>query len=185
MKYSVLSAEPNNYKVFLEVSSYNANGIIMATTEFGDTLGPVDIPNTIGLGDGWRIINLGNISINKKITLKIEAINGGFDFKNIIFNEMDISSIPTNFNLLCYPNPLNSDLNIQWESSFASKTKITIFDLLGSKVFEKNLISIKGLNQLNWNLKSSQDYKKVSSGIYLVKIKNINSELVKKITYLK
>jgi len=185
MKYSVLSVEPNNYKVFLEVSSYNTNGIIMATTEFGDTLGPVDIPNTIGLGDGWRIINLGNISINKKITLKIEAINGGFDFKNIIFNEMDISSIPTNFNLLCYPNPLNSDLNIQWESSFSSKTKITIFDLLGSKVFERNLISIKGLNQLNWNLKSSQDYKKVSSGIYLLNIKNINSELVKKITYLK
>ena len=32
MKYSVLSVEPNNYKVFLEVSSYNTNGIIMATT---------------------------------------------------------------------------------------------------------------------------------------------------------
>tara|TARA_B100001989_G_scaffold118647_1_gene83634 strand:+ start:298 stop:2271 length:1974 start_codon:yes stop_codon:yes gene_type:complete len=185
MKYSILSEEPNNYKVFLEVSSYNSNGRIIATTEFGDTLGPINIPNTLGLGDGWRIVSLGNISIKDEITLKIEAINGGFDFKNIIFNEMDISSIPTNFNLLCYPNPLNSNLNIQWESSFASKTKITIYDLLGSKVFEKNLVAIKGLNKLNWNLKSSQDYKKVSSGIYLLKIKNINSELVKKITYLK
>ena len=52
-------------------------------------------------------------------------------------------------------------------------------------MFEKNLTSAKGVNRLNWNLKSSQDYKKVSSGIYLLKIKNINSELVKKITYLK
>ena len=57
---------------------------------------------------------------------------------------MDISSFPTNFNLICYPNPLNADLNIQWESSFASNTKITIFDLLVGKVFEKNLI----LNEL-------------------------------------
>ena len=98
---------------------------------------------------------------------------------------MDISSIPTNFNLICYPNPLNSNLNIQWESSFASKTKIKIFDLIGNKVFEKNLIAVKGFNKLGWNLKSSQDYKKVSSGVYLLKIKNTNSSLVKKITYLK
>ena len=98
---------------------------------------------------------------------------------------MDISSFPTNFKLLCYPNPLNSDLNIQWESSFASNTKIAIFDLLGGKVFEKNLISVKGINKLNWNIKSSEDYKRVSSGVYLLKIKNTNSVLVKKITYLK
>ena len=98
---------------------------------------------------------------------------------------MDISSIPTNFNLLCYPNPLNANLNIQWESSFASETKITMFNLMGNEVFTKNLIAIKGLNKVNWNLKSSQTYKNVPSGIYLLKIKNTNSELVKKVTYLK
>ena len=185
MKYSITSKEANNYKIFLEVYSNNSDGMIMVTSDFGDTLGPTTIPNTIGLGDGWRIINIGNISIKDETTLKVEAINGGFDFKNIIFNEMDISSIPTNFNLICYPNPLNSNLNIQWQSSFASKTRVSIFDLLGHKIFEKNLTSTKGVNRLIWNLKSSQDYKKVSSGIYLLKIKNIISELVKKITYLK
>tara|TARA_A100001011_G_C14280765_1_gene831500 strand:+ start:180 stop:2171 length:1992 start_codon:yes stop_codon:yes gene_type:complete len=185
MKYSIFSQKPDNYKVFLEISSYNNDGIIMATSDFGDTLGPINIPNSAGLGDGWRIINLGNISIQEKVTLKIEALSGGFDFKNIIFNEMDISSIPTNFNLLCYPNPLNANLNIQWESSFASETKITMFNLMGNEVFTKNLIAIKGLNKVNWNLKSSQTYKNVPSGIYLLKIKNTNSELVKKVTYLK
>ena len=98
---------------------------------------------------------------------------------------MDISSFPTNFNLICYPNPLNADLNIQWESSFASETQIRIFNLIGNKVFEKNLIATKGLNKLNWDLKSSQDYKNIPSGVYLLKIKNSNSELIKKITYLK
>tara|TARA_B100000927_G_scaffold190147_1_gene153265 strand:- start:423 stop:938 length:516 start_codon:yes stop_codon:yes gene_type:complete len=171
--------------VFAEISSYSGEGNILGTTELGDTLGPISIPSTAGIGDGWRIIKLGNISIQEKITLKFEAVNGGFNFKNIIFNEMDISSIPTNFNLICYPNPLNSNLNIQWESSFTSKTEIEIFDLIGNKVFEKNLIAVKGFNKLNWNLKSSQDYKKVSSGVYLLKIKNTNSSLVKKITYLK
>ena len=185
IKYSVKSKNPNNYNVFAEISSYSGDGNILGTTELGDTLGPISIPSTAGIGDGWRIIKLGNISIQEKITLKFEAINGGFDFKNIIFNEMDISSIPTNFNLICYPNPLNSNLNIQWESSFASKTEIKIFDLIGNKVFEKNLIAVKGFNKLNWNLKSSQDYEKVSSGVYLLKIKNTNSSLVKKITYLK
>ena len=185
LKYSIRSEKPDNYKIFLEISSYNNNGVILATTEFGDTLGPISIPNSAGLGDGWRIINLGNISIKKSATLKIEAINGGFDFKNIIFNKMDISSFPTNFNLICYPNPLNENLNIQWESSFASETQITIFNLIGNKVFEKNLTAIKGLNKLNWSLKFSQDYKNIPSGIYLLKIKNTNSELIKKITYLK
>jgi len=185
VKYSIQSEKPDNYKVFLEISSYNNNGIILATTEFGDTLGPINIPSSAGLGDGWRLINLGSISIKESVTLKVEAINGGFDFKNIIFNKMDISSFPTNFNLICYPNPLNADLNIQWESSFASETQIAIFNLIGNKVFEKNITAIKGLNKLNWSLKSSQDYKNISSGIYLLKIKNTNSELIKKITYLK
>ena len=185
IKYSIRSEKPDNYKIFLEISSYDNNGMILATTEVGDTLGPINIPNSIGLGDGWRIINLGNISIQEKSTLKIKAISGGFDFKNIIFNKMDISSFPTNFNLMCYPNPLNADLNIQWESSFASETQIRIFNLIGNKVFEKNLIATKGLNKLNWGLKSSQDYKNIPSGIYLLKIKNTNSELIEKITYLK
>ena len=185
IKYSIRSEKPDNYKIFLEISSYDNNGMILATTEVGDTLGPINIPNSIGLGDGWRIINLGNISIQEKSTLKIKAISGGFDFKNIIFNKMDISSFPTNFNLICYPNPLNADLNIQWESSFASETQITIFNLIGNKVFEKNITATKGLNKLNWGLKSSQDYKNIPSGIYLLKIKNTNSELIKKITYLK
>ena len=184
-KYSIRSEKPDNYKIFLEISSYDNNGMILATTEIGDTLGPINIPNSTGLGDGWRIINIGNISIQEISTLKIEAISGGFDFKNIIFNKMDISSFPTNFNLICYPNPLNADLNIQWESSFASETQIRIFNLIGNKVFEKNLIATKGLNKLNWDLKSSQDYKNIPSGIYLLKIKNSNSELIKKITYLK
>jgi len=185
IKYSIRSEKPDNYKIFLEISSYDNNGMILATTEVGDTLGPINIPNSIGLGDGWRIINLGNISIQEKSTLKIKAISGGFDFKNIIFNKMDISSFPTNFNLICYPNPLNADLNIQWESSFASETQITIFNLIGNKVFEKNITATKGLNKLNWGLKSSQDYKNIPSGIFLLKIKNTNSELIKKITYLK
>lgn len=185
IKYSIRSEKPDNYKIFLEISSYDNNGMILATTEVGDTLGPINIPNSIGFGDGWRIINLGNISIQEKSTLKIKAISGGFDFKNIIFNKMDISSFPTNFNLICYPNPLNADLNIQWESSFASETQITIFNLIGNKVFEKNLTATKGLNKLNWGLKSSQDYKNIPSGIFLLKIKNTNSELIKKITYLK
>ena len=184
-KYSIRSEKPDNYKIFLEISSYDNNGMILATTEVGDTLGPINIPNSTGLGDGWRIINIGNISIQETSTLKIEAISGGFDFKNIIFNKMDISSFPTNFNLICYPNPLNADLNIQWESSFASETQIRIFNLIGNKVFEKNLIATKGLNKLNWDLKSSQDYKNIPSGVYLLKIKNSNSELIKKITYLK
>ena len=184
-KYSIRSEKPDNYKIFLEISSYDNNGMILATTEVGDTLGPINIPNSTGLGDGWRIINIGNISIQETSTLKIEAISGGFDFKNIIFNKMDISSFPTNFNLICYPNPLNADLNIQWESSFASETQIRIFNLIGNKVFEKNLIATKGLNKLNWDLKSSQNYKNIPSGIYLLKIKNSNSELIKKITYLK
>ena len=184
-KYSIRSEKPDNYKIFLEISSYNNNGMILGTTEVGDTLGPINIPNSTGLGDGWRIINIGNISIQETSTLKIEAISGGFDFKNIIFDKMDISSFPTNFNLICYPNPLNADLNIQWESSFASETQIRIFNLIGNKVFEKNLIATKGLNKLNWDLKSSQDYKNIPSGVYLLKIKNSNSELIKKITYLK
>ena len=184
-KYSIRSEKPDNYKIFLEISSYDNNGMILATTEVGDTLGPINIPNSTGLGDGWHIINIGNISIQETSTLKIEAISGGFDFKNIIFNKMDISSFPTNFNLICYPNPLNADLNIQWESSFASETQIRIFNLIGNKVFEKNLIATKGLNKLNWDLKSSQDYKNIPSGVYLLKIKNSNSELIKKITYLK
>lgn len=185
LKYSISTRNPNNYNVLLEISSYNNNGIIYASTSNGDTLGPLTIPNTSGAGDGWKIISLGNLSINKFTTLKIKAESGGFNLKSIILDQLDISSFPTNYNLICYPNPSNSSLNINWESSFASPTQLTIYSIVGRRVFNKNVISIKGSNTLNWNLKSSFDYKSLSTGVYIINVDNGNSALFKKVTYLK
>tara|TARA_B100000287_G_C20337543_1_gene664401 strand:- start:297 stop:731 length:435 start_codon:yes stop_codon:yes gene_type:complete len=142
------------------------------------------LPNTNGWSNGWRVVNVVDLPIGEQTSFKIIADIGGFNLKNIIFEDLDVSSVPMKLNLSCYPNPANSFVSIKWNSDFILSTDIDIYSISGSKVFSKNLISQKGENELHWYLKS-QEMKKVPSGIYLIKVETSNEVSINKVTYLK
>ena len=184
LSYTINPENPGNFKLSAEVSSFSNGTKLSLEVNDSSMIGPINIPNTNGWSSGWRIVSLGNITIENETTLKIKANVGGFNLKSLIFTELDISSIPMNLNLRCHPNPANSMITINWESNFSLDTEIKIYNILGRLIFEKKIISIKGDNSFDW-LIESQNYNTIPSGIYLLEVKTINSSDLKKITYLK
>ena len=184
MKYTINVENPENFKVLVEIASFTDGSQLSLNIDSNYTIGPITLPNTNGWDNGWRVIEVGNVSISDKSEIKVIATIGGFNIKNIIFEKLDIASIPMNLNLKCYPNPTNSMLSISWESDFALPINLDIIDVSGRKIFEVKKMSKKGLNQYLWNLKTSLG-EKAPSGIYNVKIKTPNSQSSQKITYLK
>ena len=184
MRYTIKPEEPGNYKMMVEIASYINGSSLSVEFDSGMNVGPINLPNTNGWSNGWRIVNIGNVAISDETSFKILADVGGFNIKNIIFEDLEVSSIPMDLKLNCYPNPTNSFVTIKWNSDFILLTDITIYDILGNILFLKQMVSGEGENSLNWHLKY-MNHKMAPSGIYFVEVKTSNKTSVKKITYLK
>ena len=82
--------------------------------------------------------------------------------------------------LLVYPNPTNSDITIEFESSSISDFKIGIYNTLGQEIFHKEISNFSGQFKEKMNLR---DY---SEGVYIVNIvSNIGKFYTKRISYIK
>ena len=82
--------------------------------------------------------------------------------------------------LLVYPNPTNSDITIEFESSSISDFKIGIYNTLGQEIFHKEISNFSGQFKEKMNLR---DY---SEGVYIVNIvSNIGKVYTKRISYIK
>ena len=184
MRYTIKPEEPGNYKMMVEIASYINGSSLSVEFDSGMNAGPINLPNTNGWSNGWRVVNIGNVAISDETSFKILADVGGFNIKNIIFEDLEVSSIPMDLKLNCYPNPTNSFVTIKWNSDFILLTDITIYDILGNILFLKQMVSGEGENSLNWHLKY-MNHKMAPSGIYFVEVKTSNKTSVKKITYLK
>jgi hypothetical protein len=81
---------------------------------------------------------------------------------------------------LVYPNPTNSDITIEFESSTASEIKIGVYNTLGQEIFNKEISSFSGQFKEKINL---GDY---SEGVYIVNIISDTGKLyTKRISYIK
>ena len=184
MNYTINPSIPGNYKVMAEIASF-ANGTKLSLEVNDSTLlGPINLPNTNGWSSGWRVVNIGNLTISDKTVLKVRADIGGFNLKSLIFSDLDVSNVPMTLNLNCYPNPTNSIITIDWESDFSLMTYIRVYNVLGQLLIERKVFSNKGNNSIDWSF-GSQDYNLIPSGVYFVEVKTINSNELKKVTYLK
>ena len=81
---------------------------------------------------------------------------------------------------LVYPNPTNSDITIEFESSNTSEIKIGVYNTLGQEIFNKEISSFSGKFKEKINL---GDY---SEGVYIVNIISDTGKLyTKRISYIK
>ena len=82
--------------------------------------------------------------------------------------------------LSVYPNPTNSDITIEFESSINSDIKIGVYNTLGQEVFSQQINSFSG------QFKQEIDLKDFSEGIYIVNVISENGKLfTKRISYIK
>ncbi len=100
-------------------------------------------------------------------------------------------SVPTGLTLLTYPNPFNSSCRIEIEGTEMRIESIEIFDISGRQIDHLNLNNSAVMDicedspgnnrrQIVWN-----PNEKTSSGVFYVRVVSENSEVVKKIIYLK
>lgn len=93
---------------------------------------------------------------------------------------------PDNFNLhQNYPNPFNSNTKIKLDIKNKSNIELNIYDLSG-KIIKQVFRGSKdaGTHIFSWNSKSSMSLK-VTSGVYILKLKVKNSQFIKKMVLIK
>ena len=82
--------------------------------------------------------------------------------------------------LLVYPNPTNSDITIEFESTSVSEIIIGVYNTLGQEIFNKKISSFSGQFKEKINL----EY--YSEGVYIVNIVSNTGQLyTKRISYIK
>jgi hypothetical protein len=78
-----------------------------------------------------------------------------------------------------YPNPFNSDLDIEITLARSEKLKMELFDILGNKV---NTFSEQEYTDGYHDIKLDLSSKHLSAGVYFLKISSDSGSIVKKIT---
>ena len=81
----------------------------------------------------------------------------GFDYVGEVVNPMTSTRV--------YPNPTNGILNVEVNASQSSEVTMSVFNIMGQKVIEKNSSVNTGINTI------SIETNKLSSGIYFVTVK--------------
>jgi hypothetical protein len=83
---------------------------------------------------------------NNYYRLKIIDNDGQYSFSNVI--NIPISDAVINNFVRVYPNPTSGLLNIDIQSTGTYDTKITAYDVIGKKVYDKPAALAKGLNRI-------------------------------------
>lgn len=104
--------------------------------------------------------------------------------KTDVYSQMLI--IPDNLVLeQNYPNPFNQGTKIVFYSPLETQTELTVYNVLGEKVKTLfNDIATKGLNQVNWDGRTSSG-SPAATGIYLYAVKTGDEIFTKKMLLLR
>ena len=84
--YTTVGLSPVTSRHFPLLEDAFSNGTKLSV-EINDSLifDPVNLPNTNGWNSGWRIVKVGNVTIQDETVLKLKAEVGGFNLKSLIF----------------------------------------------------------------------------------------------------
>ncbi len=98
----------------------------------------------------------------------------------------NVTGVPTGFNLAQnYPNPFNPTTQIKYTTAQTGRTKIEIFNILGSKVRTLvNEVQPAGTYSVRWNGKNDGNTL-VASGVYIYRLRAGGFVDMKKMLFLK
>jgi hypothetical protein len=160
-----------------EITAGNIAGDRRYIVSSGPFLFPANSMTEVEYAQVWSVDSSATIgrniaSVNKLITdaQKIRAFYGGTKTNCLSSINIGVEENVLNDQLLIYPNPANSVLNIKSENSLG-KSVILITDVLGKTIIEtKN----NDLYQTSINIEQ------LSSGVYLLQLKSEKGIIVKK-----
>jgi len=136
------------------------NGNVVGTIPYGDqdVSQTTTIPN-INIEDNVSIVIDGNSVTSNRVVFD--------DLSWTCFTNLNINDYQLN-EISIYPNPVSNILNIHFKNS--KETNIEIYNILGKRVLTKTINQSQSINIENLN-----------TGIYILKIKQGNSSISKKL----
>ena len=152
-----------------------ANVNILLSTDGGLTYPHVLVSNT--LNDGTEQITLTNITTTQA-RIKIEAVDNIFYAVNAINFSIDKTAsvddeLFTNFKL--FPNPSKGLITVSFDAAFSDDVYIDLFDIKGRK------IKTSAFKNVGTTFSKSLNYDSVAKGLYILKIKNGQNQIARKI----
>lgn len=171
---------------YLDYSYYNFLQRPIETKRFEDIY--INGTDTLWTpGDGsipmWFAKGIGPVRIFKfsdgDYWLKGALINGQ-QFGTLVSVEDEINIIPSTFKILAYPNPFNNTVNFNISLTENGMTEIYLFNILGEMV---STILSDYKSSGSYNIQFNAD--KLTSGIYLVVLRQGSNNTTQKIVLLK
>ena len=126
------------------------------------------------------------IGLSTKNKVKISSGYWGWISRWAVLETEDENIIPNEFKISpAYPNPFNPSAKIDIEIPDAGIVQIIIYDILGRIVLDhKKEFPSAGKYQFVWNPRTTSG-NSLSTGTYIVTIRNQNNINTQKITFLK
>ena len=86
--------------------------------------------------------------------------------------------------MYCYPNPFNSVIQIMFFMPVEDEVKVSVYNILGERVFSYDHEAVPGLITLNWDGRDSYG-QNLPTGLYFYHLSAGNKHMTSKITILK
>tara|TARA_Y100000588_G_scaffold395321_1_gene523307 strand:- start:85115 stop:88981 length:3867 start_codon:yes stop_codon:yes gene_type:complete len=87
-------------------------------------------------------------------------------------------------NIYCYPNPFNSVISIMFFMPVVDEVKISVYNILGERVFSYDHEAVPGLITLNWDGRDNNG-QNLPTGLYFYHLSAGSKQMTSKITILK
>ncbi len=138
LEYSIKVEDTCWVDADFKMASYVGGGPLLLKVNGQQRLDEVEVPDT----EGWAnfiMQNMGVFQLTPQDTvLRIEAIGGGFNISEMVFEQTEATAIENNqertgFDI--YPNPVDSRLIIQGKKDIQS---IEIWNIIGKKISQTN-----------------------------------------------
>ena len=168
---------------------FAANLITANPATLGDIHGDGELSFVLGYSQGIAIANL-KLPLNDNVPAWLTYRNGyyrtGFmDTSFAVSNNNNDAEIVTTALAGNYPNPFNPETTIAFSLEKAGSVKLEVYNIKGQKV--KTLANEnmdKGRHNVVWNGRDNQG-RKVSSGVYLYRLKTAKQEFNNKMILIK
>ncbi len=186
--YRAVAESPAN--IHLDWHSYQQPDLFVLNYKADDA--PEDEWQVVNLPGDVNTYSLGDLSLGTNYLFKVGAVfEGQYLESAILEGYMDPTSNPEEplpaivQNLKSYPNPFNPNTNIVFQLNESSHTELAVFNTRGQKV--KTLVNgflSAGEHHRAWDGTSDQG-RKMGSGLYIVRVKTSNGVSTCKILMLK